>query len=44
MLNDADKMENSQEDINALIDCAHRLLINRDGAFVKLMKDINTIL
>lgn len=44
MLSDADKMENSLEDISALIDCAHRLLINRDTMFVKMMKDINTTL
>lgn len=44
MLNDAEKIENSQEDINALIDCAHKLLINRDTIFVKLMKDVATIL
>lgn len=44
MLSDADKIENSQEDINALIDCAHKLLINRDTVFVKMMKEINTTL
>ena len=44
MLHDADKLENSQEDINALINCAHRLLINRDAVFVKIMKEINTTL
>lgn len=42
MLVDAEKIDNSQDDINALIDCAHKLLLNRDSAFVKLMKDINT--
>jgi len=44
MLNDSDKAENSQEDINARIECAHRLLINRDSVFVKMMKEINTTL
>lgn len=44
MFNDADKMDNSQDDINALIDCAHKLLINRDTIFVKMMKEINTTL
>lgn len=44
MLCDADKMGKSVEDINALIDCSHNLLINRDSIFVKLMKDINTTL
>lgn len=44
MLLDADKIENSHDDINALIDCAHTLLINRDNVFVKMMKEINTTL
>ena len=44
MLNDADKNKNSQEDVMALIDCVHHLLINRDVGFVKLMQDFNTIL
>lgn len=44
MLKDADKIENSQNDINALIECAHKLLINRDSIFVKMMKEINTTL
>ena len=43
-LTDADKMGKSIEDINALVDCSHNLLINRDNVFVKLMKDINTTL
>lgn len=42
ILCDAEKIENHPEDINALIDCAHKLLTNRDSSFVKLMKDINT--
>lgn len=44
MLNDSDNGENSQEDINARIECVHKLLINRDCIFVKLMKEINTTL
>ncbi|XWV26651.1 hypothetical protein QJ857_gp0409 [Tupanvirus soda lake] len=44
MLSDADKIKNSQEDVMALIDCAHQLLINRDTTFVKLMKEVNTTL
>ena len=43
ILNDAN-METSADDINVLIDCAHRLLINRDTIFVKMMKEINTTL
>lgn len=43
ILNDANET-NSAEDINALIDCAHRLLINKDKNFVKMMKEINTTL
>ena len=42
MLSDANKIEKSHEDICALIDCSHKLLINRDTVFVKLMKDIYT--
>jgi hypothetical protein len=44
ILLDAAKIESSQEDINALVECAHKLLINRDIMFVKMMKDINTTL
>lgn len=44
MLDDADKNKNSQDDVNTLIDCAHQLLTNRDIVFVKLMKEVNTIL
>jgi hypothetical protein len=44
MLNDAGKIDNSQEDIDALVDCVHKLLNNRDNLFVKLMKDFNTTL
>lgn len=44
MLIDADKIEKSPEDIIALIDCVHQLLINRDNLFIKLMKDVNTTL
>jgi hypothetical protein len=44
MLTDADKFKNSSEDVFALVDCVHQLLINRDTNFVKLMREINTIL
>lgn len=44
MLSDAEKIEKSPEDINALIECSHRLLVNRDNMFSKLMKDVNTTL
>lgn len=44
ILTDADNMENSLDNIAALIDCAHHLLINRDTVFVKMMKEINTVL
>ena len=44
MLSDANKLEKSPEDITALIDCSHKLLINLDHVFVKLMKDVNTTL
>lgn len=44
MFIDADKSETSKNDINTLAECVHKLLINRDTIFLKLMKDINTIL
>jgi len=44
MLTDANSSELSTDDINALVDCVHKLLINRDTIFVKLMRDINTTL
>lgn len=44
MINDASKLNNVSEDMYALIDCAHKLLINRDSSFVKLMKTVNTTL
>ncbi len=44
MLTDAEKIKNSNDDVIALTDCAHRLLINRDTNFVKLMREFNTIL
>lgn len=42
MLSDCEKIEGSQDDITVLVDCVHKLLINRDMIFVKMMKDINT--
>ena len=44
MFADINKIENSKDNITAIVDCVHKLLINRDYVFVKLMKDINTIL
>lgn len=44
ILNDADEIVDSHDDINALVDCAHRLLINKDNLFAKMMKEINTTL
>lgn len=47
ILNNADKLESNKdktEDIAALVNCAHDLLIIRDKSFVKLMKEINTTL
>lgn len=44
ILNDANAIVNSQNDVDALIDCAHKLLINKDNSFVKMMRDINTSL
>lgn len=44
MLNDANQIENSPNDIDALVDCVHKLLTNRDNLFVKLMNDFNTTL
>lgn len=44
MLLDAEKINNSIEDINALVECAHKLLMNRDMLFAKMMKEINTTL
>lgn len=44
ILNDANQIVDSPDDINALIDCAHKLLINKDTIFVKMMKEVNTTL
>jgi hypothetical protein len=43
-LSDAEQIKESTKDINILVDCVHRLLMNRDEEFVKLMKDTNTTL
>jgi len=43
MMKDADQIENNSN-IGVLVDCIHKLLINRDDVFVKTMKDVNTIL
>jgi hypothetical protein len=42
MLNGADQPNNVQPNINVLIECIHKLLINRDIEFTNLMKEINT--
>lgn len=42
MFRDADAMDKSQKDIDAIIDCIHKMLMNRDDNFVKIMKDVNT--
>lgn len=44
MLIDASKIEKSIEDVNALIECSHKLLLNRDVIFSKIMRGINTTL
>jgi hypothetical protein len=43
MLTDAYALKDSQ-DVNALVECSHKLLMNRDQTFVKLMKEVNTTL
>ena len=47
MLDDAGKMvgdEYLERDMLALIDCVHKILVNRDEDFTKMMKEINTTL
>ena len=44
MLVDADTLVKSGHDASALIDCAHKLLTNRDTQFTKLMHDVTTTL
>ncbi len=39
-----DDAEASSNDLNAYIECVHKLLINRDMTFTKMMKEVNTIL
>lgn len=43
MMKDADETD-SDSNTAVLVDCIHKLLLNRDEAFVKTMKDINTVL
>lgn len=43
ILSDCDNNE-CRDNIDTLIECAHKLLLNRDNNFVKMMKNINTIL
>jgi len=42
MLTDADQSNNLQSNINVLVECIHKLLMNRDIEFANLMKEINT--
>jgi len=42
MLTDADQKGISSQNINALTECIHKILINRDTEFTALMKDIHT--
>lgn len=42
MLIDASKMEYGN--VNAVVDCVHQILLNRDIEFVKMMKEVNTLL
>jgi hypothetical protein len=44
ILNDANELNDSPDDINALVECAHKLLVNKDNIFVKMMKEVNTSL
>jgi len=44
MMKDADKNENDKIQNAVLIDCIHKLLMNMDEIFVKVMKDFNTVL
>ena len=42
MLVDADQQNISPSNVNVLIECIHKLLINRDTDFSNLMKELNT--
>lgn len=42
MLSDADQKGTSSHNVNALTECIHKILVNRDTEFVALMKDIHT--
>jgi hypothetical protein len=47
MLDDASKMigdEYLERDMLALVDCVHKILVNRDEDFIRMMKEINTTL
>ncbi len=44
MLDDANSIKNSQDNVDALVNCVHKLLNNRDATFLKLMQDFNTTL
>lgn len=42
MLTDASKMEYGN--VNAIVNCVHKMLINRDTEFVKMMREVNTMI
>ena len=42
MLSGADQPTNIQSNVNAMVECIHKLLMNRDTEFANLMKEINT--
>lgn len=42
MLINASKMEYGN--VNAIVDCVHQILINRDTEFVKMMREVNTLI
>lgn len=42
MLVDASNFIGTQNNIEAMVECVHKLLLNRDEIFVSMMKEINT--
>lgn len=42
MLVDASNFVSMQNNIKAMVECTHKLLLNRDEIFVNMMKEINT--
>jgi hypothetical protein len=43
MLIDCETIDNSPHDVKILVDCIHKLLINREISFSRLLKSINNI-